>query len=158
MITARDAILRQMKDGLQEMVDEWLGNDIPDEGDAAFETWQRKLVEIEDIESIEDVIAYLEKEQADVEGFFACGDYAVVTAGLEPSCVPLELVMQAGELLAEQTWRNGSSVAVYEFDETYFVINDAGMTVAASRTEALRSAGIDQATHDTIVHTWVAPS
>jgi len=54
-----DKSLTAMKVGLRARVDEWLGNDIPEEDDDDYDHWQSMLAEIDAIESLEDVIEYL---------------------------------------------------------------------------------------------------
>ena len=60
----------QMKESLLELVYEWLGMDIPEEGTEDFIIWQSKLMEIDAIQTKEDVINYLESEGYCVEDFF----------------------------------------------------------------------------------------
>lgn len=61
--------LESMKRGLYEQVNEWLGQDIPDKGDDDYGRWQSMLAEINAIESLEDIVNYLESEGRDVDEF-----------------------------------------------------------------------------------------
>jgi hypothetical protein len=63
-----ESTLAEMKAGLRCIVDEWLGNDIPDEGDEDYDRWQMMLVDIDDVRSLSDVIAFLESRGRDDEG------------------------------------------------------------------------------------------
>ena len=63
------AMLEEMKRVLYEQVNEWLGQDIPDEDDDDFGRWQSMLEEINAIESLKDVVNYLESEGRDVDEF-----------------------------------------------------------------------------------------
>lgn len=138
-------ILGSMKQGLLARVEEWLGMDIPDEGTEDYETWQSKLSGIGGIESIDDVIEYLEGEGCDVEDFFLCGEYDVISAGLDPSEVSLAIIEAQGQLVAEQATSGRSKASVYLFDGTYFVIAERKVTVAQDERSALKIAGIKDA-------------
>lgn len=63
-----DDTLSEMKGGLQYLVEEWLGNDIPDEGTEDYERWQMMLVDIDDVGSVADAIEFLEALGRDDEG------------------------------------------------------------------------------------------
>ena len=58
-------------------LDEWLGFDIPEEGDEDYDTWQFRLQTIEDIKSTQDVRDYLSglgRDEADIAEFLSSFD------------------------------------------------------------------------------------
>ena len=63
-------LVSEIKDSLFAALDEWIGNDIPDEGTEDYETWQERFSAIEGIESIDDVITYAEEYVSDSDEFF----------------------------------------------------------------------------------------
>ena len=63
-----DETLSEMKAALMFTVEEWLGNDIPDEGTEDYDRWQMMLVDIDDIVSLSEVIEFLEYLGRDDEG------------------------------------------------------------------------------------------
>ncbi len=141
-----------MKSDLRGRVDEWVGTHVPAEGTEDYESWQAKLAEIDAIENIQDVIDYVESEGFDLDDFFMCGEYKVISAGLDPNDVPLGLISEIGELVAEQSWSGGSWVNVYLFDGKYFIVSEVETRVADTEADAIKIAGIDNDTIDQIVH------
>jgi hypothetical protein len=152
MTKSRTEIIESMKCHLLDRVDEWVGMDVPAEGTEDYETWKSKSAEIEAIENIQDVIEYVESEGIDLDDFFVCGEYKVLSAGLDAKNVPADLLTEAGELVAEKSCPSGSWVKVYFFDGKYFIINDVETTVAETETEALKIAGIESETFNQIGH------
>jgi len=61
--------LDEIKGALLNQVDEWLGNDIPGENTEDYECWESMVAEIGAIESLDDVVCYLEGTGKDVEEF-----------------------------------------------------------------------------------------
>jgi hypothetical protein len=64
------ALIDDFKEELLSIVDEWLGMDIPEEGTEDYERWQSDLAQIEAVNTIEDVIDFLEYSGKDVIEFF----------------------------------------------------------------------------------------
>lgn len=152
MNKAQREIVDSMKHHLHGRVSEWLGNDIPDEGDEDFDTWQEKVASIYAIESIDDVVAYLEDEGIDEDDFYTTGDYLLISAGMKPEHVPGQVVSELGDCIAEQTWENGSWVNVYAYDGKFFVINEVETTAFDDRNAAMKSARLGDDTYDNINH------
>jgi hypothetical protein len=144
-----------MKSDLLGRVDEWVGMDIPAEGSEDYDSWQSMLAQIDAIENIQDVIDYVEAEGLDLDDFFLCGEYEVISAGLDSKDVPTDLATEVGELVAEQTWSGGSWVKVYLFDGKYFVVNEVETSVADTEADALTLAGIENDSFDQISHSQV---
>jgi hypothetical protein len=65
----RPEVIAAMKRALEERIEEWLGFDIPDEGTEDYERWQNMVAEVAAIESIDDVISYVESIGVEVEAF-----------------------------------------------------------------------------------------
>lgn len=151
-------IIEQMKADLLRCVEEWLGMDVPAEGSEDYDTWQSKLAEIDAIENIRDVIDYVESEGLDLDDFFLCGMYEVISAGLDPQHVPSELVKEMGDLVAEKACPGGSWVNVYLYDGKYFVVNEYETIVADAEADALKIAGMGNDSYDEILHSEVRPS
>lgn len=61
-------LVENMKLSLLAELDEWLGFDIPEEGEEDYDAWQFRLQEIEDIKSTKDVCDYLSGLGRDEEG------------------------------------------------------------------------------------------
>lgn len=148
----RAEIIERMKSDLLGRVDEWVGMDIPEEGSEDYESWQFKLAEIDAIENIQDVVDYVESEGFDLYDFFLCGEYEIVSAGLDPDHVPSGLFKELGELVAEQTWSGGSWVNIHFYDGKYFVVNEAETSIADTRSEAIKLGGIENDSFDDQVH------
>lgn len=69
-----DDTLSEMKGGLHCIVEEWLGNDITDEGTEDYDRWQEMLVDIDNVGSLSDVIEFLEslgRREEGVDEFLA---------------------------------------------------------------------------------------
>ena len=153
MNKVRNEIIRNMKSDLLMRVDEWLGMDIPDEGTEDYDTWQSKLDEIDAIENITDVINYGESSGLDVDNFFVCGEYEVISAGLNSKDVPLALVTEIENLIAEQSRDEALWMKVYCFDKKYFVINTIGTKIFDLESNALYFAEIRNKSFDEILWT-----
>ena len=138
----RAEVIESMKMHCLSRVDEWIGMDVPDEGTEDYDTWQSKLADIDAIDNIDDVIEYVENSGWELDEFFVVGLYDVITAGLDPSQVPRELITQAGELVAEKQSPGRSGGNVYLFDGKYFIVNDGKTRVADTKAKALKIAGI----------------
>ncbi|MGE4534427.1 hypothetical protein [Halomonas sp.] len=147
-----------MKSDLLGRVDEWVGMHVPAEGTEDHETWQAKLTEIAEIENIQDVIDYIESEGLDLNDFFLCGGYEVLSAGLNPQDAPSVLVTELGELIAEKTWPGGSWVNVYLYDGQYFVVDAVKTSVADTEANALKIAGIENGSFDQVSRNKVTPT
>ncbi|NWF37278.1 hypothetical protein [Mariprofundus sp. KV] len=61
--------LSKMKHHLHSIIDEWLGNDIPEEGTEDFNRWQSMESELNSIASLTDVVDYLNNQDYDVKEF-----------------------------------------------------------------------------------------
>lgn len=144
-----------MKSDLLKRVDEWVGIDVPFEGTEDYKTWQWKLDAIDEIENIQDVIGYVESMGLDLNDFFSCGEYKVLSAGLDPNAVPQALVAELGELIAEQSLPEESWVKIYFFDGKYFVINEVETKIVDLEADALEIAGIKSESSDQILHPQV---
>lgn len=153
MNKARKEIIESMKSDLLKHVDEWVGMDIPVEGTEDYEPWQLKLHEIDTIENIQDVIEYVERQSLNLDDFFLCGEYQVLSAGLDPDDVPQTLVAELGELIAEQSSSEESWGKVYLFDGKYFVFNVGETKIVELKADALEIAGIRDESFDHMLPT-----
>jgi hypothetical protein len=150
MSNIRTEVIKRMKSDLLGRVAERFGMDMPKEGSEDYESWHSKLAEIDGIENIQEVVVYLESEGFDLEDFFLCGEYEVISAGLNPDDVPNNLFTELGELVAEQTWEGGSWVNIYLYDRKYFVLNEVETSIADTEAEALKLGGIGNDSYDEI--------
>ncbi len=133
-----------------DSVSEWVGSSIPDEGTEDHDRWTSMLEAVDDIKTLDDVIEYLELNQADVDDFFVTGQFDLIAAGMEPTDVPAEVASSSGLKIASQQWSGGSWVDVYEYKGYFFVINEVEKTVFNTEEKALESAGIGNSTNDDI--------
>jgi hypothetical protein len=152
MSNIRTEVIKRMKSDLLGRVAERFGMDMPKEGSEDYESWHSKLAEIDEIENIQEVVAYLESEGIELEDFFLCGEYEVISAGLNPDDVPSNLFTALGEIVAEQTWKGGSWVNIYLYDGKYFVLNEVETSVADTEAEALKLGGIGNDSYDEIYY------
>lgn len=142
MARNREQVIGAMKDALNSRIDEWVGMDIPDEGTEDYESWQSKLAEIDAIESIHDVIDYLESEGIDADDFFLNGEYELLSAGMAPEEIPQTVILNLGDLIAEHSATGKSASRVFLFDGTYFVIKGSKTTFFDKEHDAIKFAGI----------------
>lgn len=143
MSSKKADIIENMRSSLYLLLEEWVGGDVPAEGTEDYETWQSKLDDIAGIKTIDDVIDYVGSTGANVDDFLISGEYEVITAGMDANLVPIELVTQAGELIAERLKPSGALTSVYLFDTKYFIFSETGQVVAQTETDALNIAEID---------------
>ena len=66
-----EALIAEVRGYLRSVLDEWLGNDYPQEGTEDHQTWQTKLQAIQQIETVEDVLAYAAQFERDEEEFLS---------------------------------------------------------------------------------------
>lgn len=52
--------LENLRQGLSAQLDEWLGFDIPEEGDDDYDTWRWRQQMIREVQTVADVKEYLE--------------------------------------------------------------------------------------------------
>lgn len=64
------ALIDDMKKQLLAQLDEWLGFDVPEVGSEDYETWQSRLMDIEDIKTFSDVYEYLNCDEDSANEFF----------------------------------------------------------------------------------------
>jgi hypothetical protein len=134
--------IEEMKSALRQGVDEWLGYDIPEEGTEDYERWQSMLADIEDIETLQDVIDYVESRRKDVAEFFMCGRYDLIDAGMNPSEIPVSIISGAGEVIASHKISDGTEVTVYSYSQKYFVVRESEARIFDNESDALQAAGI----------------
>ena len=68
---ANDAkFVAEIKAGLLEELNEWLGVHIPEKGTDDYETWQKRLKGINRIRNMDDVLVYAAEFVADEDAFF----------------------------------------------------------------------------------------
>ncbi|MDY7115161.1 hypothetical protein RAN53_02255 [Halomonas sp. SSL-5] len=158
MSTIQAEVIERMKADLLARLEEWVGMNLPVKGSEDYEFWQSKLAEIDSIENFQDVIDYVDSEGFDLNDFFLCGEYEVISAGLDPSLVPSDLYTELGEPVAEQAWSGGSGVKIYLYDGKYFVVSEVEVKVANTETDAFKMGGIDNDTFGDISHSQVRPS
>jgi len=151
MSQARIEIIERMKSDLLKQVDEWVGMHRPVEGSEDYETWQWKLDTINSIETIDDVIEYVECNFLDINDFFLTGEYELITAGLAPEKVPSSIVSELGELIAEQVLPNDAKCEIFFFDGKYFVLDGTRTQIVDSKNEALMIAGIEEDSSDDFI-------
>jgi len=158
MSTIQAEVIERMKADLLARLEEWVGMDLPVKGSEDYESWQSKLAEIDSIENVQDVIDYVDCEGLDLNDFFLCGEYEVISAGLDPSSVPSDLYIELGEPVSEQTWSGGSWVSIYLYDGKYFVVNEVEVKIADTEADAFKIGGIDNDAFDDTSHSQVRPS
>jgi len=139
MSKKRLEIIKRMKRDLHYLLSEAFGGHSLDEEDQA--TWKFKAEQVDEIIDIEDVVDRAEGLHIDVDDFFVRGEYEVLTAGMDIEDVPMELIIEAGELIAEQSGSIRECVKVYYFDKTYFTIKPT-VTTSRRKVDALKAAGI----------------
>jgi hypothetical protein len=69
MPSKNEELIKEIRASLTAELEEWLGFDIPDEGEDDYDVWQERLAAIEAIENVEDVIAYAEGFVSDSDEF-----------------------------------------------------------------------------------------
>lgn len=148
MSQVRKEIIERMKSDLLKQVDEWVGMHRPVEGSEDYATWQWKLDTINSIETIDDVIEYVECNFLDLNDFFLTGEYELITAGLAPEKVPSSIVSELGELIAEQVLPSDAKCQIFFFDGKYFVLDRTRTQIVDSEQEALMIAGIEEDSSD----------
>ena len=151
MSQVRKEIIERMKSDLLKQVDEWVGMHRPVEGSEDYETWQWKLDTINSIETIDDVIEYVECNFLDINDFFLTGEYELITAGLAPEKVPSSIVSELGELIAEQVLPNDAKCEIFFFDGKYFVLDGTRTQIVDSEKDALTIAGIEEDSSDDFI-------
>lgn len=62
-------LVNDVRAELRFKLDEWLGNDYPDEGTEDYDTWQRRLSTINNIKNVEDIYAYAAEFEQDEDTF-----------------------------------------------------------------------------------------
>ena len=62
-------LVEDLKQHFLNDLSEWLGSDIPEEGDEDYDTWQSRLDEIESIITLDDALVYAEAYVGDLEEF-----------------------------------------------------------------------------------------
>ncbi len=68
---SNQALINEIRQYLQASLDEWLGNDFPDDGSDDYETWQARQSAIKKIATLEDIAAYAAQFERDEEEFLA---------------------------------------------------------------------------------------
>ncbi len=135
-------IIEKIKERLLESVDEWVGSDIPEEGDEDFDAWQLKLDSINDVRNIRDVIDVLESSSNDLESFFVSNSTQLISAGLDPADVPIGVVAELGEKVFEKSSSDRRSrTFVYLYDKTHFVVTKSISAITRNKRHALKAAG-----------------
>jgi hypothetical protein len=157
MSQVRKEIIERMKSDLLKQVDEWVGAHIPVEGSEDYETWQTKLDSINAIQTIDDVIEYVECDGIDLNDFFLTGEYELITAGLAPEKVPSSIVSELGELIAEQVLPNDAKCEIFFFDGKYFVLDGTRTQIVDSENDALTIAGIEEDSSDDFIDDQESP-
>lgn len=151
MSQVRKEIIERMKSDLLKQVDEWVGTHRPVEGSEDYATWQWKLDTINSIETIDDVIEYVECNFLDINDFFLTGEYELITAGLAPEKVPTSIVSELGELIAEQVLPSDAKCQIFFFDGKYFVLDGTRTQIVDSEKDALTIAGIEEDSSDDFI-------
>lgn len=62
-------LIEDLKQHFLDGLSEWLGSDIPEEGDEDYDTWQSRLEQIERINTLDDALEYAEAYVGDLEEF-----------------------------------------------------------------------------------------
>lgn len=151
MSQVRKEIIERMKSDLLKQVDEWVGMHRPVEGSEDYETWQTKLDSINAIQTIDDVIEYVECDGIDLNDFFLTGEYELITAGLAPEKVPSFIISELGELIAERALPSDAKCEIFFFDGEYFVLDGTRTQLINSEKEAFTIAGIEEDSSDDFI-------
>lgn len=64
-----DISISEVKRQLHWVIEEWLGNDIPEEGDEDYEKWQSMEAELDAVQTMSDAVEYLNDNGRDVQAF-----------------------------------------------------------------------------------------
>jgi len=91
----KEAVIESIRDSLRARVEDWVGFDIPSEG--SDDPWQSKLMDVDDVQSIEDLIEYLDAERMDLAEFAIQGEHDLVLAGMAPTMIPRSVIEQLGD-------------------------------------------------------------
>jgi len=157
-MSSRQRAIDSMKRDLLARVNEWVGTDYPSEGSEDFDAWKAKLAEIDHIECVQDVVDYVEGEHFDVNSFFIEGNHELISAGIAAEEVPLAVVKELGEQIAERACAGGSWVHTYHYDGKYFVAKKTGVEVFDDEGVALKSAGEVDKNADMLEAATVGPA
>ena len=146
MDTARNDFVDRMKDHFMGRIDEWLGFDIPEEGMEDHELWMSKIAEVEQIQSLQDVIAYIEESMGqDFAEFIIEGEYDLVEARMNPLEIPRSVVLALGELVALEEEAE-SEYELYAYGGKFFAVpigTDTNIGCFDSERDALAFLGMD---------------
>ena len=91
------AEIEAIRRALFARVEEWVGSDVPSKGTEDYKTWQLKLMDVEDVQSIGDLVEYLQSERVDVAEFIIEGGHDLVLAGMDPTDIPWTVIEALGE-------------------------------------------------------------
>ena len=138
----KNSEIERMKQHLRSRVEEWLGNDIPIEGTEDYAKWESRNDEIEGIESINDVITYLDSEGMNPDDFFINGEYDLIKSGLAPSDISAQIILELGKELMSSGGSDELMSNVYEYCGIYFVISKGNVCNFDSKEDAIFNAKI----------------
>ena len=72
MLMDEKELISKIKEHLHDSLDEWLGNDYPDEGTEDFDLWKRRERAIDSIETVSDLQPYAAEFERHEEEFLEC--------------------------------------------------------------------------------------
>jgi len=143
---ARNDFVDRMRDHFMARIDEWLGFDIPEEGTEDHDMWMSKIAEVEQIQSLQDVITYLEDSMGqDFAQFVIEGEYNLIEAEMNPLEIPRSVVLELGELVALEEEAE-FEYELYEYGAKCFAVprgSDTNIRCFDSEREAFAFLGID---------------
>jgi len=75
----------------------------------------RKKDAIQEIKNIDDIINYAECNLLDLDDFFLCGQYELLTAGLAPEKIPSSIISKLGKFIAGRALPNSAKCEIIFF-------------------------------------------
>jgi len=144
----RNDFVDHMTDYFMHRIDEWLGFDIPEEGTEEHDMWMYKVAEVEQIQSLQGVITYIQESMGrDFAEFTIEGEYDLVQAGMNPLEIPRSVIVALGESIAlEEEADAQAEYALYEYGGKYFAVpgeTNANVRYFDSERDALAFLGMD---------------
>jgi hypothetical protein len=140
-------IIESMKGCFRERVSEWLGFDVPSEGTEDFDTWTSKVADIDGIESISDVVWYLDMENTDLDDFVIDHEFDLVGAGMAPVDIPYAVIEALGQAVDPPDGWDERDESIYMYGGKCFVLAASNLEsprVFDSVSDALRARGETQ--------------
>ena len=99
---------------------------------------------VREIKIIDDVINYFECNFQDFDGFFLCGQYELLTAGLVPEKVRSSIISGLGEFIIERALPNDAKCEIFFFNGKCSMLDGTEVQIVDSEKEAIMIACIEE--------------